>query len=392
MKPFAASRFLLGFGLALALFAGGSPAAGAEGRPARFLRGDVDGDYAIGIPDAFGLLEYLFRDSGEDLACEAAADWNDDEAVNIGDVLWNLFYLFAGGPPPEPPYPSCGEDPTTPGLPCDRHWLCGTGDLTNSLKMKLLYVPPGEFRMGSPLSERGRYDDEVPHRVILTCGFYMSETEVTQGQYLELMGENPGFFDGFREWETVKFDFGHDLSRAVDVSWFEAVEFCERLSAQENRKYRLPTEAEWEYACRAGTTTRFWFGDMLQCSDERDRYCPDAEPYFFDCFTHTNLNPWYCATLPVGLKEPNPWGLYGMSGWWGEWCRDWYGPYPAGTVVDPQGPRQGVDRVWRGHGAYSPGLNAARSARRMRTKPQVGWYWGFAFRVVLKIPSCNSYD
>ncbi len=383
MKPFgAASPSLPGFGLALALWlwAGRIPAAEPEARPPRFIRGDVNETGKLDIGDAFQLLNYLFRNSPEKLTCEAAADWNDDHWVDLSDVLSNLFYLFADSPPPLEPFPFCGEDPT-PDFPCTHYWYCGTGDFTNGLGMRLIFVPPGQFRMGSPLSERGRFSDEVPHQVVLTCGFYMSATEVTQGQYLEVMGENPSLFNGVQEIDGVTWDFGQDLSRPVThMSWFDAGEFCRRLSDQENRKFRLPSEAEWEYACRAGTTTRFWFGDMLQCKDDAFNYCPDLEPYFLLVCTG-----WSCYLSPVGQKEPNPWGFYDIVGIGGEWCRDWYGPYPTGTVVDPQGPPDGVEKVWRGQWGSPGPLTYARSAKRMRNPPEGP---GPTFRVVLKLPSC----
>ena len=185
--------------------------------------------------------------------------------------------------------------------------------------------------MGSPTNEVDRLDNEGPQTVVtLTKGFYMSKYKVTQKDYQWVIGGYPSVFTG-------------DFSRPVEtVSWEDATNYCARLTQREraarlippNSVYRLPTEAEWEYACRAWTSTRFSYGDDPS-------YMSLAKyAWYLDNSGHT--------THPVGQKLPNPWGLYDMHGGLWEWCQDWYGPYPGGSVIDPQGPATGSYRVFRG--------------------------------------------
>ncbi len=361
----------------------GTPAAAPATDRYLFLRGDADQNFVLSIEDAYTLLGYLFLHSPEKLDCEAAGDWNDDGQVDISDALSVIFYFFGGWDPPQKPYPSCGEDPT-PDLPCDHYWFCGTGDLWNGIGLRLLPVPTGSFRMGSPSSERGHMSDEFLHLVTISCDFYLSENEVTQGEYLEIMGENPSWHNGVRDVGLgQKFDYGYEPARPVEmVTWLDAREFCRRLSDREQRKYRLPFEAEWEYACRAGTTTRLWFGDMLQCPEDQSG-CADAAPYMWSCVAD------WCGSTRVGLKAPNPWGFYDIAGHVAEWCQDWYAPYPTGPVVDPTGPAEGKYKVFRGLADYAThGLEVARSAKRHRSTPDQGVGTNLGFRVVLELPAC----
>jgi formylglycine-generating enzyme required for sulfatase activity len=195
----------------------------------------------------------------------------------------------------------------------------------------LVFIPPGTFRMGSSTNEVGRSADESPQTVVtLTRGFFMAQYLVTQTNYVALMGYNPSHFST-NTYGPVDFE-----------SWTQATNYCALRTQRElaaglipaGTQYRLPTEAEWEYACRAWTSTQFYYGD---------------DPGY------TNLTnyAWYSAnsgntTQPVGLKLPNQWGLYDMAGNVFEWCQDWYGPYPGGSVTDPQGPDSGSARVLRG--------------------------------------------
>jgi formylglycine-generating enzyme required for sulfatase activity len=225
--------------------------------------------------------------------------------------------------------------------------------------------------MGSEESERGRRHVEGPvHTVHLTRGFYMGSTEVTQAQYEFVMGVNPSFFHGGK--------YGIDLRRPVEMVNVEDVEeFCRRLSDLEGRPYRLPTEAEWEYACRAGTRTRFFFGDALECFDACEP-CPQADPYLWWC---GNNSP--SGTKPVAQKASNPWCLYDMSGGVWEWCLDWSARYTADEAWDPRGPSTGSERVMRG-GYWGFDLDATRSAMRgdLSTEHR---YEFLGFRVVLEI-------
>ena len=212
----------------------------------------------------------------------------------------------------------------------------------------MVFIPPNTFTLGSPTNEVGHRSDESPQTIVtLTHGFWISKFLVTQGDYLAVMGDNPSGFPG-------------DLNRPVEsVSWFAASNYCAVLTQQDQAAgrippgshYRLPTEAEWECAARAGTLTRFYYGD---------------DPGATTLINHA----WYGAiggvtTHPVGLKEPNGWGLYDMEGNVWEWCQDWYGPYPGGSVTDPQGPasNQIGFKVIRG-GAWEASEFDCRSARR----------------------------
>jgi formylglycine-generating enzyme required for sulfatase activity len=234
------------------------------------------------------------------------------------------------------------------------------GDVvTNSIGMKLVYIPPGEYMMGSPSSERNRDSDEGPqHSVKISNGFYMGIYEVTQSQYQAIMGSNPSYFKG-------------DNNPVEQVGWNDAVEFCRRLSQKEGKTYRLPTEGEWEYACRAGTQTRFSFGD--NSSDLGD-------------YAWYTSNSGY-QTHPVGQKKPNSFGLYDMHGNVWEWCQDWYDEnyYKNSPSIDPQGPDSGPYRVLRG-GSWGYVIGGCRSAYRGRLTP--GYQRssnGHGFRVVMEI-------
>jgi formylglycine-generating enzyme required for sulfatase activity len=229
--------------------------------------------------------------------------------------------------------------------------------VTNTLGMKFALIPAGEFAMGSPAADKDAYDDEKPqHQVRITQPFYLGVTEVTQGQYRAVTGQNPSQFQGA------------DNLPVETVSWNDAVAFCNALSTKEGRTYRLPTEAEWEYACRAGNPGRFAFGD-----DDRmlDRYA------------------WYVGnsdtrTHPVGQKQPNSFGLYDMHGNVWEWCADGYSAdyYKESPGVDPPGPSGASVRVGRG-GSWFSDPRVCRSAGRYGNAPGVRlFYLGFRLALV----------
>lgn len=213
---------------------------------------------------------------------------------------------------------------------------------TNSLSMKLARIPAGTFMMGSPATEAGPKEDETPHEVTLTKAFFLGVTQVTQEQWQELMGTNPSFFRGVKHLPVE------------NVSWDDAVEFCSRLSQKEGRRYRLPTEAEWEYACRAGTTTPFNTGTMIT---------PTQANFAVADFDGEPLPPHLSHTTPVGSYAANAFGLYDMHGNVYEWCSDWFGDYPTEAVTDPKGPESSDWRVVRGGCCRSP-ITALRSANR----------------------------
>jgi len=261
-------------------------------------------------------------------------------------------------PNPSPnPSPSPAPNPTPQPTPA----------LANMVR-----IQGGTFTMGSPASQTGRRGNEMPHQVTVSS-FYMGKYEVTQREYVEVMGTNPSNFTG-------------DLNRPVEqVSWFDAVEYCNRLSRKEgltpaytisgsgvrrtvtwNRSangYRLPTEAEWEYACRAGTTSAYNTGANVISSNTG---------WYFD---NSNRSP-----QPVGQKPANAWGLHDMHGNVWEWCWDWYGDYSIEAQNNPIGPASGYERVVRG-GSWDNFAGDTYSSLRFFNEP---YYRDFVlgFRVV----------
>ena len=257
---------------------------------------------------------------------------------------------------------------------------------TNSLGMEFVWCPPGTFMMGSPSNEPGRGSDETQHQVTLTQGFYMQTTEVTQGQWKRVMGNNPSHFKNCG-----------DTCPVEEVSWNDAQEFVQKLNRMEgNRTYRLPTEAEWEYACRAGTETALYNGPIRILGN---RNAPALDPIAWyggnSCVTYsggTDCSGWSekqfscsrCGTHPVGQKASNQWGLYDMLGNVWEWCEDWYGNYPNGAVTNPTGPSSGSYRVLRG-GSWPDYAGGCRSAFRLNLTPDRRYY-GLGFRVLAVRP------
>ncbi|MGL6225553.1 MAG: formylglycine-generating enzyme family protein [Thermoguttaceae bacterium] len=200
------------------------------------------------------------------------------------------------------------------------------------------WCPPGTFEMGSPRSETDRDENESQHQVTLTKGFWMLETEVTQGMWESEMDNNPSNIKGIK-------------LPVEQVSWDDAQDYIKKLNAlgvaPRGYKFSLPTEAQWEYACRAGTTTQFHFGDQLK---------------------EKQVNFGSSQTTVVGSYPANAWGLYDMHGNVFEWCSDWYGDYPSSSVTDPVGPSTGSLCVHRG-GSWYGSVESCRSARRLRYAP-----------------------
>ena len=231
-------------------------------------------------------------------------------------------------------------------------------------RSSLVWIPPGEFTMGSLLGEMGRDSNEGPQRnVTITGGFWMGRYEVTQAEYTSVMGNNPSYFKG-------------DSRLPVEsLTWFQVMDYCANLNAQERAAgrlpqgyaYRLPTEAEWEYACRAGTSSRFSFGDDLEYLQLGD----------FAWFSGNSGS----TSHPVGERRPNPWGLCDMTGNVWERCQDWYALYDGPSAVDPTGPASGSDRVYRG-GGWDVEPRLCRSAMRGKSAPS-DQNWLLGFRVVL---------
>jgi formylglycine-generating enzyme required for sulfatase activity len=225
-------------------------------------------------------------------------------------------------------------------------------------------IQGGSFMMGSPVSEADRIGDEVQHQVKVSS-FYIGRYEITQGEYQAFMGTNPSYFKG------TKFP-------VEQVSWFDAVQYCNVRSQREGltpayiingeqvtwnqgtNGYRLPTEAEWEYACRAGTTTPFSTGNNI--SAEQANYDGNY-PY-----SNNAKGTYRKRTIEVGSLAPNPWGLYDMHGNMWEWCWDWFGAYDSGAQIDPMGASSGSDRVIRG-GSWGSNGQYLRSANRYNYTP-----------------------
>jgi formylglycine-generating enzyme required for sulfatase activity len=232
---------------------------------------------------------------------------------------------------------------------------CGGG-----VTLELVRIPAGTFIMGSPSYESMRGNDEIQHAVTISRPFYMGIYEVTQAQWQAVMGNNPGFFRGG----------DHPVEQ---VSWDDALEFCRKLSAQTGRKVRLPTEAEWEYACRAGTTTAFNTGGTI--SAEQANYDGDYT------YGGGRKGVYRKKTTPVGIFPANAWGLYDMHGNVWEWCSDWYGKYDRTAPEDPQGISSETYRVIRG-GSWHNNPGYFRSAFRYRSDPGNRSY-DLGFRVAL---------
>ncbi len=225
-------------------------------------------------------------------------------------------------------------------------------EISNSIGMKLVLIPKGTFMMGSPESEKGRQKDETQHEVTISKDYYLGVTEVTQGQYESVMGTNPSFFQG----DKIR---GSSSNHPVEyVSWKDAVEFCKKLSElpeemTDGRVYRLPTEAEREYACRAGSKSAYSFGES---SESLGDYAWFKE----------NSNG---QTHPVGEKKANAWGLYDMHGNVFEWCSNPYYKYPKSAISDSTDPIEPSFRMDRG-GSWGYGAAYCRSASRYLVIPE----------------------
>jgi formylglycine-generating enzyme required for sulfatase activity len=229
--------------------------------------------------------------------------------------------------------------------------------ITNSQGMNFVLIPPGSFIMGSPTDELQRSDNENQHKVTITKAFYLQTTEVTQEQWNKIMGNNPSKFIGCAECPVDS------------ISWHDAMAFIQKLNHLEHTtKYRLPTEAEWEYACRANTDTPFYFGKFLS-TDQANYNGNHSIPGSPEGINRNH-------TLPAGSFPANQFGLFDMHGNVYEWCQDWYGEYPSEPVIDPAGPETGYSKISRG-GGMSSYARRCRSANRTKHLPDyVNFYIG----------------
>lgn len=264
-------------------------------------------------------------------------------------------------------------------------------EITNSIGMKLTRIPKGTFMMGSPRNGLNdppekpnrwgpdEWDIERQHEVTLARDYFLGCFQVTQAQYYQIMGNNPSFFKG--EKLAERDPQTNQLVKEVDnsnypvdtISWHDAVEFCRKLSELPEEKaagrvYRLPTEAEWEYACRAGSQAAYFFGDDPESLGD------------YAWFVRNSRN----STHPVGQKKPNAWGLYDMTGNVWEWCHDRYDKYPKQAVNDPAGPAEGSAAVIRG-GSWHYDSEVCRSGFRSYY-PLSCPYISLGFRVAMNSP------
>jgi formylglycine-generating enzyme required for sulfatase activity len=259
-------------------------------------------------------------------------------------------------------------------------------DLGGGVVLKLVGITPGKFKMGTPDKEReavfkiNGYSpyllEEKPHEVEITKPFYMGVYEVTQAEYEKVMNSNPSQFSA-KGRQSAKVAGMDTLRFPVDsVSWENAKKFCEALSKRFKKKFDLPTEAEWEYACRAGTTTTFCYGDGLSSKQAN----VNGE-FPFRAEKGPNLG----RTTGVGQYQPNAFGLYDMHGNVEEWCKDWIDRdyYKKSPPRDPQGPKEGDMRVLRGSSWESGAVHTRSAARRWDYPDRVSAHRGF--RVVVRM-------
>jgi sulfatase modifying factor 1 len=332
--------------------------------------------------------------------------WNTVEIrIAAAGVMFGLF-VFGGG------CASHGARNSAPGPVTGRLWNLLLSDNTT---LDMTWIPPGTFTMGSPASEPVHKADEGPQtQVILTQGFWLGKTIVTIGQWKSVMGldvreqlskmlHDDTLYDLGGKKQTVR-DFmrfsrdadpGQYLAREDDdlpmyfVSWNDAMEFCKKLNERERAagrlparyEYDLPTEAQFEYACRAGTTDATYARPVIV----QDRNSPVLEKIAW--YNGNSADGYTCKGFnvsgrtggphPVARKQPNARGLHDMLGNIWQWCRDWYGPYPGGSVTDPTGPATGADRVNRG-GSFGSGPRDERSANRAKNpQAEASAYRGF---------------
>ena len=312
-------------------------------------------------------------------------------AVAVGVWVWPGLFGTASGPPAaDVTGGGAGVAPATRPLPRTRPVVAATGPAVAATKpatpaagrpperlkldldgetIELALISAGRFNMGSPLAEAGRDSREYLHAVEISPGkpgFYMGLREVTQAQYQALTGVSPSDFKG--------------ADRPVEnVSWQDAAAFCKKLSEKTGRTVRLPTEAEWEYACRAGGGTRFAFGDGDGDLHKHGNYADSTSAFSWRDRSHSDGQS---ETAPVGSFAPNAWGLYDMHGNVMEWCADWHAEYAPGPATDPRGPPVGESRVVRG-GSWFKGPSGCRSAARDK-RPPGHRNFDIGFRVIVE--------
>jgi len=305
------------------------------------------------------------------LASGADPDVKDKEGKFPCDYTFkegykSIYLLFR-----HPKKEKSGETASRPPIIPEEKEVPQHGDpFTNSAKMDFVYIKPGTFIMGSPPADSHKMSNENQHQVTITKGFFMQTTEVTQGQWRKVMGGKPPKYRN----RGYNYPVAH-------VTWNESQMFIEKLNRLDKSIiYRLPTEAEWEYACRAGTqTSNPWNVAKDQICDYANVADRTADKKMFGIDVHQCRDD-FVYTAPVRTFKPNGFGLYDMIGNVWEWCQDYHGPYPSEPVIDPMGPSSGKKRVIRGCG-WSGKYKECRSAYRGSGRPgETGW--GLGFRVV----------
>jgi len=301
----------------------------------------------VEVPGDSAQMEKLRAEMAELRNALAAAEGNAAEVGRLQGELRKAQEKAAetSPVPAAPTTPMARTDPAlAAAFPASRGMEGSrAGEVREFGGIEVVWCPPGKFMMGSPENEEGREDDEVQHEVTLTRGFWLAKTETTRGQWESVMGENPSAFEGVDlPVEAVSWD---------DVqSWL--AEMNRRHPLLEGWKWDLPTEAQWEYACRAGADGKYALdGDL-------DEICWWGLMYIGGT-----------KAEKVATKKPNNWGLYDMHGNVSEWCRDWHGNYSRGSVTDPTGPKAGSVRVHRG-GSWVTGHGSCRSAAREVCSPE----------------------
>jgi sulfatase modifying factor 1 len=228
----------------------------------------------------------------------------------------------------------------------------GNKEVSNTVGMKFRWISPGQFLMGSSAEEKKRSNNETQHSVHLTKGFFIGTFVVTRDEWQAVMGRG----------STMKII---DRNKAKNlpmtrISWYDCQRFIAKLQEKEGKQYRLPTEAEWEFACRAGTTTPFFWGETI--STEQANFKGHLSNTF------GKVGVYRGKVTSVDFFRPNAWGMHDMHGNVQQWCQDWYGGYAAGDVVDPMGPEMGSRRVLRG-GSWDSDPKDCRSASRRSADP-----------------------
>ncbi|MCB0260786.1 MAG: formylglycine-generating enzyme family protein, partial [Calditrichaeota bacterium] len=265
---------------------------------------------------------------------------------------------------------------------CPPAWASGWGQDLHGIwlafsyqdvEQRMRWIPPGQFMMGSPEGEAGRFSDEKQHPVTLTRGFWLFDNPVIQALWKAVMGENPSRFQS-------------DDRPVEQVSWETCREFMEKLNREmPGLELTFPSEAQWEYACRAGTTAATYIGDLEIVGHNNAPLLDEIAWYGgnsgvdFELDNGEDSSSWLekqydhqrAGTHPIGLKRPNPWGLYDMLGNVWEWCADWWqDDLDRDAVVDPTGPEKGDHRVYRG-GGWGLSARYVRAASRFRVAPGI---------------------